>query len=306
MNNLLLSICIPTNGRTGILRKTLESIYSGVIDFSEFEVIVSDNSSTEDVQEMIKSFYNYKNFFYYRTNEPGFLNSINALKMGRGELLKLHNDYSELKINSLNKILQVARDSQKDKPLLFFSDSKLKSSSKHTSFDDFIKTLSFYSSWSTGFSIWRDEFIKCNNTDINDMFPQTSLILALHDKQMFIIENEHLFNNQDVPNKGGYNLFHVFCVVYINMIAQSLKNRHISQKTFDHLKADMYYSFIIPWYHSTKVRKNDFRYDLTDIKKSIMVHYTISHYYLMVLIALFIYPMKGICSKIYHMIFDNK
>lgn len=306
MNKILLSICIPTNGRIEILKKTLDSIFFQVKDFSEFEVILSDNSKTDELPELLNQYQNIPNIVYQKTDAIGFLNSINALKIGSGELLKLHNNYTELKKGSLDILLKTIKKNQIAKPVLFFSNRSLKhiSLEEYKNFNDFIYVLSYFSSWSTGFSIWNSDFQKCSYIDYNEMFPHTSLLFEQNRKDLYIINNEELFINQKVSKKGGYNLFKTFAIDYLDMLNVCLRNKQISENTFKHIKRDMFKNFLIEWYCNTRILKNDYTYILSGIKQSMSIHYNNFSYYALVLLAFnkaFIQVLKNFVRKTFNM-----
>lgn len=296
MNKILLSICIPTNGRIEILKKTLDSIFFQVKDFSEFEVILSDNSKTDELPELLNQYQNIPNIVYQKTDAIGFLNSINALKIGNGELLKLHNNYTQLKKGSLEIMLEAVKKYQTTKPLLFFSNYTLKDISikEYNSFNDFMYALSYFSSWSTGFSIWNTDFQEYGDIEYNEMFPHTSLLFKQVRKELYIINNNDLFYNQNIPRKGGYNLFRTFGVDYLNMLAECYTIGSITRLTFNHIREQMFISFFVPWYYATKVKKNNFTYDLTSIKNSLSIHYPLYYYHLLLVSAWCVYPLKNI------------
>lgn len=66
----ILSICIPTYNRAKYLNSCLLSIFdqSGM-DSLPFEVIVSDNCSTDNTQAVANEYLKYSNFKYYRQNK---------------------------------------------------------------------------------------------------------------------------------------------------------------------------------------------------------------------------------------------
>jgi len=284
MNNILLSICIPTNGRIDILKNTLDSIFSQTDDLSEFEVVLSDNSETDELPILLRQYSTISNIIYERSDETGFLNSINALRMGRGEMLKLHNNYTELKNGSLSIILDSIRLYQKLKPTIFFTDGSLRKKNIEE-YRNFVYALSYFSSWSTGFCIWNTEFQKSNMMEYNRMFPHTSLLFKLCDKNLYIINDEKIFINQEVKKKGGYNLFDTFAVTYLKMVETLFINNNISKRTFDHVKSDLCINFLSTWYCNTKILENDYTYDLSGVKNSILNYYSTSTYYRMVFLA---------------------
>jgi len=289
MSKILLSICIPTNGRIDILRNTLDSIFSQEIDFTEIEVILSDNSKTDELPLLLRQYSNIPNIVYEKTVELGFMNSINALRMGNGELLKLHNNYTEFKSDTLGLMLEVIRKFKTEKPPIFFTDGFLKESKikEFRNFDEFIFTLSYFSSWSTGFSIWKSDFQNGNKIEYNQMFPHTTLLFSLHSKKKYVVYDIVLFHNQTVKNKGGYNLFDTFAVQYLKMLDDMFVDNHISKETFEFIKTDLYNNFLTVWYCNIKILKNDYTFDMTDLKKSMLVYYSALLYYKMVFIAYF-------------------
>ena len=53
--DLLLSLCIPTNGVSEWVFPVLDSIYDGNEEGSEFEVIVTDNGNNQDFETKMNS-----------------------------------------------------------------------------------------------------------------------------------------------------------------------------------------------------------------------------------------------------------
>ena len=156
-----LSLCIPTYNRLDILQNTIESIYSDLknINLDDFEVVISDNEPNRSSKEIVNKF-EYKNLHYFPTVCEGFLNSFYVLSYGNGSFLKLHNNYTKLRKGSLEILINEIKDNIINKPVIYFSDG-LKESGKIMEFDSydlFIKKLSYFSSRSSGFGIWKEDF----------------------------------------------------------------------------------------------------------------------------------------------------
>lgn len=81
--------------------------------------------------------------------------------------------------------------------------------------------LSYWSSWSDGFSIWKSNFEKIGKIQLNKLFPQTSLFLTQYNSKKFIIDDRAIFNGQRVPKRGGHNKFEAFTIEYPSLIEQS-------------------------------------------------------------------------------------
>lgn len=274
MENVYLSICIPTNGRIEILKNTLDSIYTNcTVPFSDFEVVLSDNSKNDELEILLKSYQHFPNIVYSKTNCEGFLNSINALKLGSGKFLKLHNNYTLFSNQGLSKFVSFVKQEELLKPLIFFKSSGIDKLRRYNSFDAFNSDLSFWSSWSSGFSIWKEDFSKISDIEVNKMFPHTSLFFSQYSKDSFVINDYVYFENQEVPKKGGYNLFRTFAVDYLGMIEQTMIKNYISIKTFEKIKEDLFFNFLTSWYYNTKISKNEYTFNLDNIRENLQIYY---------------------------------
>lgn len=308
IKNIYLSICIPTYNRLDILYKTIESIYADLddINIDDFEVVISDNEPNRSAKQIVEKF-NYQNIHYIPTDCEGFLNSLNALQYGNGMLLKLHNNYTKLKKGSLKKLIDDAKQNLNKKPLIFYTDGLKQNGDikRFTSFDSFMFQLSYFSSWSTGFSIWQKDLNNIEkNMTINNFFPQTSLLLSQTNKIEYIINDTPIFDNQNVSKKGGYNIFKVFSIDYIELIENSYKANEISKKSFIKIKNDLLVKYLSIRYFKTVIAKLD-NFDKKDIKKSITKHYSQLDYYKMIFFA-FLSPIAFVMRKLKIFFFNLK
>jgi len=96
----LLSICIPTYSRSAYLKKCLESIFSQLDESVELnstvEVVISDNASTDNTQEIIERYVQNGSKITYTRNEEniGFdLNVLNVVTHATGEYCWYLGDY---------------------------------------------------------------------------------------------------------------------------------------------------------------------------------------------------------------------
>lgn len=295
-----LSICIPTYDRIEILVNTIESIYSDLrgVSMDEFEVIISDNESNQSAKNVIDGFI-HENLLYFSTDCEGFLNSFNSLQCGNGQFLKLHNNYTKLRKGTLKKMIDAVKDNCNEKPVIFYTNG-LKQTGKIEQFDSynsFMYKLSYFSSWSTGFSIWKDDFHNASKKiEIDKFFPQTSLLLSQANKSCYIINDKTIFDNQKIPNKGGYNIFKVFSINYVSLIEKCFLKNEISIQTFRKIKSDLLYDYLSVRYFKTVILKID-NFEKSNIKKSVNTYYSNLSYYLMIMIA-FIAPIKISLRKI--------
>jgi abequosyltransferase len=287
ISQLLLSICIPTRGRADILIGTLESIFRSKSDPLFYEVVIYDSSIEESIEPKLRSQFDVPNLRYVKGENFGYLNLIEAMKLGSGQYLKMHNDYSIFEDGSIDMMIQEIEKHLQIQTLLVFTNGSLRklSTISYPSFNDFMFELSFYSTWSNVFGMWKQDLDLLSDKELNSMFPHTSLLFFMSDKTKYVINDTVLFENVDIHNKGGYNLFHVFGHDYLGMIEACRKDLKISALTFEQIKTDMLYNFFIPWYSQTKILKNSYTFSLTDIKKSIRTYYSEYDYFKMIILA---------------------
>jgi glycosyltransferase involved in cell wall biosynthesis len=295
-----LSICIPTYNRLDILNNTLHSIYEDLkdINIDDFEVVISDNEPNQSSKSIVNKF-SYNNIHYFPAQCEGFLNSFNALKCGKGAFLKLHNNYTMLNQGTLLKMITSIKNDIAQKPLLFFTNglAGFGKENRFNSFDEFMTSLSYFSSWSAGFGIWKENFNKVKDSiEVNHYFPQTSLMLTQSESTLFIINDKTLFIDQSIPKKGGYNIFKVFSVDYIQLIKEAYSQKLIKHRTFLKIKNELLYDYIAVRYFKTVILRLD-NFEKTNIKESITVNYSSTAYYYMLVAAIFS-PVKILTRKI--------
>lgn len=115
MNSPLLSICIPTYSRAEKLRRCLDSITVQFADpevISQMEIVVSDNASADNTEDLIKNYQlKYPQIRYARNAANlGFDRNVDAvLKLGRGQFLWLMGDDEILAERSLAFLLPLLK-----------------------------------------------------------------------------------------------------------------------------------------------------------------------------------------------------
>jgi hypothetical protein len=297
MTNPIVSICIPTCKRGVILENTLKSIYNDVnIDLSLFEVVVSDNDypffSDENV---IKLYLKFNNFKYIKCNSKGFLNTINVLKNANGDLLKLHNSQLLFNKNSLINIIDITLNAKYNFDQLFFTNGLLGINFKQfNDFDIFLRHLSYHSSWSGGFTIWKKDFdnLTVNNIIYNTLFPHFTLLSLNRNKQKFIIDDKYYFKMQFVKNKGGYNIFESFCIYYFDILNDLLSKNNITLLTYNKIKYDLLNNFFYKVFFKniyTKIEK----FETKNYNEYLNIHYTKKEIFKMRIKSIF-YPILKI------------
>lgn len=223
MKTPLLSICIPCFKRVEYVRRTLQSIYedNADADQSEFEVVISDNDPDEELRPLVESL-GYANLRYVATRCEGFMNSWHVLTYACGKLLKLHNSQVALRRGALVAIISEARRFEDGRELIFFTNGFINEGrvAECPTFDDFWRILSYWPSWSNGFSIWKQDFDALENINLNRLFPHTSVFVTQHSKQGYVADDRPLFDTQRVKGRSGHNKFEAFTIEFPSIMAE--------------------------------------------------------------------------------------
>lgn len=122
------SICIPAYEQPKNLEKCLESI--SIQNFKDFEVIVTDDSKSDELIPIIDYFRNNINIKYYR-NSPSKGSPENwneSIRYAKGKYIKiLHHDDYFFKSDSLEKMVNLLENNPQNK-ILFCSSRHVDSS----------------------------------------------------------------------------------------------------------------------------------------------------------------------------------
>lgn len=288
--NPILSICIPTYNRLDILRDTIASIYADLdgVSMDDFEVVISDNSKEHTTQPVADEFH-FDNLHYHITECEGFKNSFYALSYGKGDFLKLNNNYTKFRKGTLKTLIGQLKELKKSRSQVIYTNG-LRQKKKvifYESFDEYMFGLSYFCSWSAGYGMWKSDFDKVKEfVELDRYFPQTSLLLSQDYKKSFVLDDRVLFEDQYVPKKGGYNIFKVFSVDFVTLINQAFKEKKLSRKTWLKIKSDLLYKYLSVRYFKTVIARLD-SFEHTDVKQSITTYYTKWQYYVMLLVACF-------------------
>lgn len=287
---MLLSICIPTNGRVSVLARTLDSILTEKIDPEILEVVISDNSDGDDVAELIKK-YNGSglNVVYYKSDEKGYYNLVVALTKANGCFLKLHNDYSSFTPGALTSLLEYVRENQDSKPQTLFSNGNLNTGTcdYFASFDAFLSHTLYWNTWSSAFSMWRSdlELLDTSKNMLDENFPHVSLLFKNIHRTSYCVDDRTFFINQPVAGKGGYNIFKLFCVDYVGMLKGLNVSGSITQRTYKKILNSMRDQFIPRWLQASVYTNNGLTFDNKGYSESIKVNFNGKDYFLIKLRA---------------------
>lgn len=281
MNNPIVSLCMPTNGVIEWVFQVLDSIYKQGCDNEEFEIIITDNGNNKDFKEkIVKYSKDHSNLRYFETEALPFINEIESYKRANGKLIKFVNHRTKLVRDSLSRLIDFAKNNCDTKPIIYFTNGALEKEKKifvYNTFDQFVKNLSFLSSWSTGMAIWKEDFerLPSDVNDFNELFPHTNVLFAERNREKYIIDNTVIFDEmpQGKKPKGDYDLFYAFGVEYPYIILGLYRCGSVTADTFKSVLSNNL-EFIVNLYFSYFIRKQYCSYNLNGLSDMYGIFYT--------------------------------
>lgn len=270
---MVLSLCMPTNGVVQWVFPVLDSIYMQGVDNELFEVVITDNGNNQDFKDKILEYIKvHTNIVYVETQALPFINEIEAYKRAKGDLIKFVNHRTLLVEGALKRLIEYAEKNKGEKPITYFSNGVLKiSKDKHeyNTFDDFVRNLSYWSSWSTGMTIWKEDFKKLPDdvSSFNELFPHTDVLFNERNRGKYVIDNSIIFDEmpQGKKPKGNYDLYYAFGVEYPTIIERLLKDGDISNSAYSFV-LDKNLEFIASLYWQYNIKKDYCSYDLNGLE----------------------------------------
>lgn len=296
----LLSICIPCFGRVEYVRNTLNSLYQDNADIGldKYEVVISDNDPKQAISVLANEFRTYPNLRYFYTECEGFMNSYHVLTYARGEFLKLHNSQTLFRKGALRTILGEVEKHKDKRSLIFYTNGLLGQfrSTEYDTFESFMYALSYWSSWSNGFNIWRKDFEQIGDVKLNRLFPHTSLFLTQHCSEEYCINDQLLFDVQRIPKRGGHNKFEAFTIEYPSLIDRCRKEGFISEKCEKRILHDVMTEFLPSLFFNKYIARIE-TFDATNIRQNIKRYFPQYAYGVVMFLSIF-QPLKLVIRKI--------
>jgi GT2 family glycosyltransferase len=103
------SVIVPTHNRVSLLKNTLNSLYRQ--DFSDFEIIVVNDGSTDATDEYMRSIVAEKNISYLQHENRGLAATRDAgLRIARGTYIAFTDDDCVLPQNWLSQLYAIFRE----------------------------------------------------------------------------------------------------------------------------------------------------------------------------------------------------
>lgn len=256
---VLLSICIPTFNRSAALRETLESITNQdiFVNTHAVEIVVSDNASTDDTSQVVSeyaSLFPGKIVSYRQETNVWSANFHQALSMGSGQYLKLHNDTLLVRPGALQPLVEAIREFADTRPLMFMTNGNRLDDSKALfaqcqSLDEFVQKVSYFSTWIGGFGLWREELDLALpfKTGTNHLI-QTEIVCRqmAAGRPAVVFFGTYFLSKQDF--RRAYNWTEVFGNDYLSILKSHVVAGQLGQAIYDQAKKEVFLRHILPNY----------------------------------------------------------
>ncbi|HAM98936.1 MAG TPA: hypothetical protein DCQ26_10040 [Marinilabiliales bacterium] len=268
-SNIILSIAIPTWNRAEYLKRCLESIEKDIQGkVLSLEIIVSDNCSTDNTQDIIQYFLKKGlpiKVFLNSENMGIEYNITQCYKKSNGKFVLVLGDDDFFIPGGIVYILELLKsyNSEQLGIVNFYNNSIYRKPNLiykvYLNNVVFIKTLSYWVTFISGNIINKDLLGDLNISKYEGSFlTQVPYIYnaALRSKVNIIVYKPIII--AEINNSGGYKLFDVFAKNY-NQILNDFKRSGISQSVINSINNDMLLEFFPQFVYKTRFdKKNKF------------------------------------------------
>lgn len=217
----ILSICIPTYNRARYLKQSLKVI-SPQIDNDAVELIISDNCSVDDTEQMVLEYVQINHRIRYvrqEINVGAARNFLSLMHLAKGKYIFLLGDDDILTNNAIDIIVNYLKENNYgtlymetrytcNKGLIEFQDT-----------NEYIKKISYFYTFMSSFIFRKDIVNMIDNPQ--KYIPSHLLQMPFYIKSTLqnttnAITTEQIFATIGLAakNNGGYNFFDVFIVWY--------------------------------------------------------------------------------------------
>ena len=270
----LLSICIPTYNRAEYLEKSLESIIrQPEFHSDDVEVVISDNCSTDNTEDLCRKYEKqYSNFHYFRNEVNNHdKNFPTAMKWANGQFVKLMNDTVLYYPDAIYNMLLLIKNNLDIHPYIFFTGKgKRNDTRSYNSVDKFISHVSYTCTWIGGLGLWKDDIDLLGESFYEGFETKLWQVKILFDvlkfKQKYIYDSSSKFLVQQLPNKIiDYSVFDIFYTNYLTLCTRAFEQNVISKKTLVYLENDVVIRFF-----ARSIAFNKYAFNLQEDKERLL------------------------------------
>lgn len=265
---MLLSLCMPTNGMIEWVFPALNSIYEQKVDQNEFEIVVTNNGNDEEFDVLMKEYMRtHTNLIYKKTNAYMFDNQLECLKLASGCYLKFVNHRTLWLPGKLKEMIEIIRKYIDSKPVIYFANGVMGWGPVYkvfNNFDEFVRNLGIYGTWTSGVGIWMDDYKKIpKNSKYDSISPHASILYSERKKNCYVIFDQYWMKeiDSDHSKKGKYDLYKAFALDEFIITLNLYRDGDISVETLKAVK-ESFRKFLKQLYCDFNIEKKPCSYDL--------------------------------------------
>jgi len=278
----LLTVAIPTYNRAEFLDKCLDSIFSEVNYDPNFEIVVSDNASTDNTYEVVQKYKEFHNniIYYKQTQNVGFSKNLKTvLDLATGQYINPHGDddffnpgmiYEIINMINKNKDCSVMYTCWKNVPLNITSGVNMNNYLNELNGINFITSMILKAIDYKKIEE-KDKFL---DTEINQVYIQLEL-LKVNPKYCILHGNIFRLDSGAAPY-GGYNLSEAAVTNYFDIL-QSYSEDDLNIETVKYEKIKVLNSIIFPSIY--KVVNQGTKIDLNGLVEAFIKYYSDEIYF---------------------------
>jgi len=309
--NKKLSVCIPTYNRSKLLKLTLDSVLAQIND--EVEIIVCDNASSDNTQELMNEYVSKYNISYYRSDKNRGMdyNFLQCLKNATGEYIQLLSDDDVLLPGAIEKLLNLISkykpiyinlnsytyngeyNPEEKKPPRMALENNLITNNK----DEYINKIGVYITYISATCIRRKDFLKLENPEkyMGTYFLHAHCVLDIlkKDNETPVIITKDAFLAAKNNNSGHFNLYKVWVYEYKKLLLSTAVNSGFSKKVMKNIYINGFIRDSILKYRSVD---NDYQMS----KSYFLFKHTFMYPSVWIKTYKYAFLPKGIVRKIYY------
>lgn len=265
----LLSICIPTYNRAKFLNESLFRFQREFVNLDfNVELLVSDNHSSDETQEVVHKYIQEGLKIEYIRNEKNSgadLNFVQCFQRAKGKYIWLIGDDDYIKEGFLSKLLVCLGKGT-------YGLVHLKCNSRNSEFqykecteaESLFIQINYFITFISA-NIFNSKYVSEINYEqyIGTNFIQMPYYItsALSEKNNLIIDCTILDCAADKNSNGGYNYFEVFVSNYLSIWKSFLEKKRLSRGTYEKLKYSVFRKF-----HLDRINRFLFKKDIGQFK----------------------------------------
>lgn len=264
----ILSICIPTYNRAKILDNALKAIQKELktIDCSEIELIVSDNCSPDNTEEVVQNYIQTGMPIVYSKNPTNLDmdgNFVQCFKKATAQYVWVLGDDDFLKEGALSFLLAKLKNTDYGLIHLKVFPKRDEEIQIYQTIEEYLSDISYWITFISSNIITTKFVDKINYKKyIGTHFIQIPFyIAAAKESQKNLMINRRIFEDAaDGATNGGYNFFEVFVVNYLTIRREMLADTKNEVFYYKKEKKRFFNEFLLDFINKIYFKKDKGRF----------------------------------------------